>query len=738
MTDLLIQAINRSLSAGWLVLAVLLLRLLLRNAPKGLRVLLWGMVWIRLACPALPESRLSLLPVSEPVSPQILLDPSPAVDAGIPAVNQAINPILGQSLAAAPGASVNPLQIWLPVLAAVWLAGTAVLLLGAAISLLRLRRRIGTAVVLRDNILLSEAVPTPFVLGLIRPRIYLPFWIGEPARRHVIAHEEAHIRRGDHWWKPLGFLLLAIHWFHPLLWLAYALFCRDIELACDERVIRGMEPQRRADYSQALLSCSAGTSFFPACPLAFGETGIKARIAAVLRYRKPAFWAVAAAAIVCAAAAVGLLTDPVQPSYQLQDNPILTATVQWSDQPGRSLSPSQISELTSRLELLSGMRRSDESEGFTPLCSLTVQAADGSVWKFDGYSETRRMVFTQYEGKSYRITDPDFCDYLRRVCAGEDMAQAQPSAPPLTEQSAADFIAGTLRTLTLEEDGAVSFSLPGAIPTSGDPDTRLTISLSATYSTSPGSYHVQRLLDWETGWQDGGSYRGQLDLAQGELVGVSMRAAFQTEVEEGLYREFAADFLELLPPFSYGQPAAFSDPSVSIAAGGGTARLTYSLQDETRFVLALSLPEGLTLERAADSDFGAPVLLLRQFDDTVGTISLFPFGAADPGALASVDPSEDAVPMPVFSPVALSNHAGYEDYLVRRSSDTGACATAKYRWQDLSAADTAVQAPWLQADCVLAYDWSVLPWFVQIMVGDGLLPEESLAALAESVSLNPA
>ncbi|PWM22484.1 MAG: hypothetical protein DBX44_07025 [Oscillospiraceae bacterium] len=741
MTDLLIQAINRSLSASWLILAVLALRILLRNAPKWIRPLLWGLVAIRLACPILPQSMLSLLPESEPVSPRIILDSTPGISTGIPAINQAVNPILSGSLTAVPGASANPLQIWLPILAAIWLIGVTALLLGALVSLLRLRRRIGTAIVLRKNILQSEAVPTPFVMGLIRPKIYLPFWIEEAALPYVIAHEKTHIRRGDPWWKALGFVLLAVYWFHPLLWVCYALFCRDIELACDEAVIRTMTPPQRADYSQALLCCSTGRPFFPACPLAFGETGIKGRIAAVLRYKKPALWAAVIAIATCAAAAAAFLPNPVQPSYHPEDNPIQSATVQWGEHPDRNLSAAQISELESRLRLLSGMRRSNEAEGLTPLYSLVVQTEDQTVWKFDNYSETRPLVFTQYEGKGYQITDPDFCDYLRRVCTGEDIAPAQPSASlPLTEQSAGDFIAATLRTLTLYEDGAVSFSLPGQIPSSGDPNTRLTISLSATYATDPGSYTIQRLLDWETGWQDGDSYRGQLDLTQGELEGLSMRVAFQTEVEEGLYQEFAANFLELHPPFSYGQPAAFSPPSVTITPQGRQTRLTYSLQDGTCFVLSLSLPDGLSLTRSADSDFGTPVLLLQQLEDTIGTISLYPFGSSDRETLESaVSPAEDLLPMPVFSPIALSNHAGYEDYQVRRSSDTGACATARYLWQDLQhSAGAAAEAPWLQADCVLAYDWSVLPYFVEIQTADGLLSQASLAALAESISLNPA
>lgn len=194
---------------------------------------------------------------------------------GVPALDQVINPVIDHSLAPAPGASANPLQIWIPVLTVIWLLGVAALFLYSAVSYRRLRRRVCEAVILRDNIYQSENVCSPFVLGIIQPKIYLPYSVDSGALAYVIAHEQAHIRRGDHWWKPLGFLLLTVHWFNPLLWLGYILLCRDIELACDEKVIREMGSEQRADYTQALVSCSVSRRSIAACPLAFGEVGYK-------------------------------------------------------------------------------------------------------------------------------------------------------------------------------------------------------------------------------------------------------------------------------------------------------------------------------------------------------------------------------------------------------------------------------------------------------------------------------
>ena len=312
MSEVFLRIINMSISASFVVLAVLLLRLLLKKAPKWITVVLWGIVAVRLICPFSIESALSLIPSKETVSPSIMTDPLPTINTGIPVINSAINPMIGQSLAPTPGNSVNPLQIWIPVLTAAWAFGMAALLIYAVISYARIKKQIGTAVLLRNNIYQSENVESPFVLGIIKPKIYLPFGVDEKNLEYVVAHETAHIRRKDHLWKPLGFLLLVLHWFNPLMWLAYVLLCRDIELACDEKVIKALDHDGRADYSEALLTCSVNRRMITACPIAFGEVGVKARIKSVLNYQKPAFWIILAAIITCVVVAVCFLTNPPQ------------------------------------------------------------------------------------------------------------------------------------------------------------------------------------------------------------------------------------------------------------------------------------------------------------------------------------------------------------------------------------------------------------------------------------------
>lgn len=310
MSTVFLKIVNMSIAASWLILAVLVLRLLLQKAPKWVSVLLWGFVALRLICPVSLESALSLIPSAQTVSPDIMMDWTPEISTGISALDHAVNPVITQTFAPEPIASANPLQILIPVSANLWLLGTLVLLLYAAVSYWRLCRKVVTAVRLEGNIFESEFAGSPFVLGIRNPKIYLPYHLEEQNRAAVIAHEKAHIARKDHWWKPLGFLVLSVHWFNPLVWLSYVLLCRDMELACDEKVIRTLSNDEKADYTQALLQCSVRHVKVAACPLAFGEVGVKARIQAVLHYRKPAFWVVLVAAVLCIAVAVCFLTDP--------------------------------------------------------------------------------------------------------------------------------------------------------------------------------------------------------------------------------------------------------------------------------------------------------------------------------------------------------------------------------------------------------------------------------------------
>lgn len=314
MEALFLKLLNMSISASWLVLAVVVLRFALKKAPKSVRCVLWGLVGIRLVWPFSFESVLSLIPSRETVPPEIVYARQPAIDSGVAVIDRVVNPVITSSFAPSGEiTSVNPIQIWLFLGAVIWIVGMAAMVIYALVSYLRLCRKVSASVNARENIWICDYIDTPFILGILKPRIYLPSAMKPESIVHVLAHERAHLKRHDHWWKPLGFLLLTVHWFNPVMWAAYILLCRDIELACDERVIQELNPEKKKAYSEALLSCSVPRRLIAACPLAFGEVGVKERVKSVLNYKKPAFWLMVAALIACVVVAVCFLTDPVEP-----------------------------------------------------------------------------------------------------------------------------------------------------------------------------------------------------------------------------------------------------------------------------------------------------------------------------------------------------------------------------------------------------------------------------------------
>lgn len=337
MADIFLKIVNMSVSACWLVLAIILFRFIFKKAPKWVNCLLWGIAGLRLVMPFSLESIFSLIPSAEFVPGELIHSHSSVNVSGSEILsyigNNPVSYDLGISngslvfteINAADSNYVNPLLIITYIASIVWLAGIAALLIYTFVSYLRLKRKVGTAVILRDNIYQSENVASPFVLGSIKPKIYLPFNINGQDMEHVISHEQAHISRKDHLWKPLGFLILTLHWFNPLVWLGYVLLCRDIELACDEKVVKELDSVQRADYSEALLTCSVNRKMIAACPLAFGEVGVKNRVKSVLNYKKPAFWIIVIAVIVSIVTAVCFLTDPMKKNeiqngdYELSD-----------------------------------------------------------------------------------------------------------------------------------------------------------------------------------------------------------------------------------------------------------------------------------------------------------------------------------------------------------------------------------------------------------------------------------
>ncbi len=315
MGEVFVKLLNMSITASWLILAVLCVRFLFRRIPKWVNCLLWGIVAIRLIFPFSIESELSLQPSAEPIKSSAIVQGEvvpyvPSIDSNLEILENTVNPILAETFAYQESDSVAPLQVFTGIAGSVWLCGMVALFIFALVSMIKLRLSVREAVQYRENIYICDVVKSPFILGIIKPRIYLSSALNKDEIDFIIAHEKAHLRRKDHFWKPLGYLLLCIYWFNPLCWIAYIMLCKDIELACDERVIKNMSFGDKKEYSRVLLSCAAQRRLVLVCPLAFGEVGVKERIKSVLNYKKPAFWIIMIAIVVCIIVAICFLTNP--------------------------------------------------------------------------------------------------------------------------------------------------------------------------------------------------------------------------------------------------------------------------------------------------------------------------------------------------------------------------------------------------------------------------------------------
>ena len=322
MGDIFLKLLNLSITASWLILAVLCIRLIFRKIPKWITCLLWGVVAIRLIFPLSIESAFSLQLSAEPIRTSTMVEGElipyvPSVDSNIGVVENTVNPLLAEAFAYQETESVAPLQVFIGIAGSVWLSGMVVLLIFALVSMIKLRLRVREAVRYKENIYICDAVKSPFILGIIKPRIYLSSALSEEEMDYIIAHERAHLKRKDHLWKPFGYLLLCIYWFNPLCWIAYIMLCKDIELACDEKVIKDMSFGDKKEYSRVLLFCATQRHLVMACPLAFGEVGVKERVKTVLNYKKPTFWITIAAIVVCAIVAICFLTNPAK-EYQIR------------------------------------------------------------------------------------------------------------------------------------------------------------------------------------------------------------------------------------------------------------------------------------------------------------------------------------------------------------------------------------------------------------------------------------
>ena len=660
MNGLFLAILKMSLSASFVIVAVCILRLVFSRAPKWITLLLWGVVGLRLV---LPVTLADIFSPQSGYTPSAIMQSEALSGAGTEAgrgfilIDNRLNSLLESTYQQSILSPVQENFQLVSLLSSAWLLGIVILLIYTIIRYVNLRQKICTAIPLHDNIYESENISSPFLLGILRPKIYLPLGIDKPGLDYVVTHERTHIRRGDHIIKPLALLIMVVHWFNPLVWLAFVLLSRDIELACDERVISHLDRNSRADYTTALLKCSLKHKS-SAGLLSFGEVGVKRRIRAVMLYKKPTLPLVLFALTIAAILAICLLTYPSGSSNRLPTG------------------------------------------------------------------ERPTIV-----GDTDRQSTDDSGD----------------SRPELTKANADETISQILASLTINSDNTVSVSIPEILPLSDDGKTELYLSLSAHFSTD-GGHTAERLLDYASGWKGGEELALPIDMTKGELSSVMFGAFYMTRIDDAvtdiyvsdtdaadidskLLQVYASGSLTADAPFTYDQPLGYTQSTVEIDTVGDLTRLTYTMTDGSNVSLSLSLPDDIEFIVAGDLR-----LDLTQSGDNIGSISLYPLATTDPQDLATVDTAANSLPMQIFATVALSNHAGYDNYNVRKSTESSAVATAQYIWQDLSdIAASAVEIPWQEQDCVLAYDWNVCDYFVEIKLAKGLLDKSALAALADSL-----
>lgn len=680
MNGLFLAILKMSLAASFVIVDVCILRLVFSRAPKWITLLLWGVVGLRLVFPVTlgdfygqtvletnavdtmsDEVESGEIPTNLPLdnlhTTDIRTDEN-NVDLFL--IDNRVNNFLDSKYQESISAQSEHQPFSL--LSFIWLCGIIVLLMYTIVRYVNLRQKICTAVPLYDNIYQSENISSSFILGIIKPKIYLPFDIGKQELDYIISHERAHIRRGDHIIKPLALAVAAVHWFNPLVWLAFVLLSRDIELACDERVISKLDRDSRADYTTALLKCSLPKNQ-AAGLLSFGEVGVKRRIRAVMLYKKPTFPLVCFALTIAAILAVCLMIYPS-----------------------------------------GGMNR----------------LPDGDMSVIAGGD---RQPSDETDNSQSNVSDD--------------------SRPPLTKVNADETIAQILASLTINSDNTISVSIPEILPISDDGKTELYLMLSAEFSTD-GAHTTERLLDYASGWTGGEELLLPIDMTNGELSGVTLGAFYMTQIDDTdihvsdadvsdrkLLQIFASGSTTADAPFTYDRPLGYTQPKVEIDEVDGLTHLTYTMTDSNRVSLSLSLPEDIEFASAGDLR-----LDLMRSGENIGSITLYPLATTDPDDLATVDTAANSLPMQIFAMVALSNHAGYDNYNVRSYTTSSAVATAQYIWQDLSeAAGDAASIPWQEQGCVLAYDWNICDYFVEIKLEDEIFDQSALEALADSLIL---
>lgn len=720
-----------SLKGSAVILAVLLLRLALKKAPKIFSYVLWSVVVFRLLCPVSFGAPFGVdftwkqTPAYTATQPVEIVRPVTDNNEQADAQTAAGTENTVGSVQQSRGQSANDSSAKSPVtyLAFAWAAGVFAMGLYCIFSLAKLKKRLRFAV--KDGRMWQcDGINTAFVSGFFSPKIYIPAGLDNRRKEYILLHEKHHIKRGDHIFKPVFFAALAVHWFNPLVWLAFGLFCKDMEMSCDEAVIKQLEADQRAGYCACLLNIAAGKRILP-LP-AFEEGNTEGRIKNMARWKKPTKILLAVCAVVCGAALIFLAADRKKYTiaeidggvYRLEKENIQSVQVSFEGKEGE-IDPGQLADALGEIYIEKDPADNSRREDRAKWRSITVNGALKihfcrdfmQLWIDDGVKPT----FT------YNVKNPR---RARRLF--EDTARYP--AIPLTEDSAQKFIQDTLASLTLHSDGTVSFDLPASIPT--DPSGAIVpaISMTAEYSEKPGYYSNYTLCDLDGNLTAGSRYYYLLPDTDEELISIYMSVRFNEYVRENRSRSYAADGITISAPFEYEQPAGYTRPAAVISRDGNHIQIAYTFKNGQRSRLQFNLPEGWSAQVTDEEQIIAPRIMLSKDGVYTATIEMISLGTDDIRALEQVDTGAEKMPGQIYAQIILSSAVQYEDYNVLRHSDSGRVARAVMNY--ISRDDQ-----WAQRRVLFAYDWQICPGFALIAFEDSTSRRE-YQLIADSLRIN--
>lgn len=720
-----------SLKGSAVIPAVLLLRLALKKAPKIFSYLLWSVVVFRLLCPVSFGAPFGVdftwkqAPAYTATQPEEIVRPVTDNNEQADAQTAAGTENTVDSVQQSRGRAANDSGAKSPVeyMAFAWAAGVFAMGIYCIFSLAKLKKRLRFAV--KDGRMWEcGGIDTAFVSGFFPPKIYIPAGLDKQRKEYILLHEKHHIKRGDHIFKPVFFAVLAVHWFNPMVWLAFGLFCKDMEMSCDEAVIKQLGADRRAGYCACLLNMAAGKRILP-LP-AFEEGNTEGRIKNMARWKKPTKILLAVCAVVCGAALVFLAADRKKYTiadidggiYRLEKDGIQSAQVSFEGKEGE-IDPGRLADALDKIYIEKDPADNSRRENRAKWRSITVNGALKihfcqdfmQLWIDDGIKPT----FT------YNVKNP------RRVKQLFEKTARYP-AIPLTEDSAQKFIQDTLASLTLHSDGTVSFDLPASIPT--DPSGVITpaISLTAEYSEKPGYYSNYDLCNLDGGLTAGRRYYYLLPDTDEELISVYMSVRFNEYVRENRSRSYAADGITMSAPFGYEQPAGYTRPAAVISRDENHIQIAYTFKNGQRSRLQFDLPEGWSAQVTDEEQIIAPRILLSKDGVPAATIDMISLGTDDIRALEQVDTGDEKMPGQIYARIILSSAVQYEDYNVLRHSGSGRVARAVMNYIGRN-------EQWAQRKVLFAYDWQICPGFALIAFEDSADRRE-YQLIADSLRIN--